>query len=116
MYKKPSEKVLEAKMRRFRTLKKQISEAEIIAQGADSAFWKAYKSLQKDKLLDIERKLDNFQVLTPEERLTMLVTRQVIKIFISAPDDFSRDMELMKKELDKIKVEIDAYRDRIQAR
>lgn len=112
-YSKPSEKVLQNLAKRRLILKAKVDQGKVLAEGADSKFWLTYKQMFKKKLLRIEDQLDDYRTMTNEQIRDMLAQRFDLKMFISAPEDFSKDLDKMNEEIEKLDTQISEYKERL---
>lgn len=110
---KTAQDALARLQRRQKFLKTKIDQGRVLADGAGSPFWKSYKQILKEKLGSIESKLDHFESHSNDQIRVLLTTRAELKIFISTPDDFSRSLELMEEQLEKLNQEINGRKSKL---
>ena len=92
-------------------LKRRIDSSNVIADGVDSPFWKGYSKMFRDKLLGVDRQLDQFEKLTHDQIMVLLTTRKDLRMFINSPRDFDADRQRMSNHVEEVDKHIQKYKD-----
>lgn len=93
-------------------IRKELENVMIFTEGVKTDFWKALEDQFKNKLLSIERNLDQFEDKTDKAIMVLLSSRKQIRGFIGIRD-YSKMKTNFEKMLSRKQEEIETLTEKI---
>lgn len=96
-------------------IREALARAGRVVELKDHPGWVEVQSMVKARMDGVDRRLEDFEKLTPEERLLELKERKILKLLAGIVEDFEKSIPTLNEKLSLAVQARDDYKERLGA-